>query len=77
MAWFLRNKGRMLSANVTTYIQDRQATEEQGQRGQRGVMGSLQLNPEATGSVLPGAWFVSPVGMFLPSVAHLHFFLEI
>lgn len=27
--------------------------------------------------VLPGAWFVSPVGMFLPSVAHLHFFLEI
>lgn len=39
----------MLSANVTTYIQDRQATEEQGQRGQRGVMGSLQLNPEATG----------------------------
>ena len=27
--------------------------------------------------VLPGAWFVCPVGMFLLSVAHLHFFLEI
>lgn len=46
MAWFFRNKVRMLSANITTYIQDRQVTEGQDQRG---VMGSLQLNPEATG----------------------------
>ena len=27
--------------------------------------------------VLPAAWFVSPVGMLLPSAAHLHFFLDI
>ena len=46
MAWFFRNKDRMLSANITTYIQDRQVTEGQGQRG---VMGRLQLNPEAAG----------------------------
>lgn len=49
MARFFRNKGRMLSADITTNIQDRRATEGQGQRGQRGVMGSLQLNPKATG----------------------------
>ena len=39
----------MLSANITNNMQDRRATEGQGQRGQRGVMGSLQLNPKAMG----------------------------